>query len=43
MNQVICMLLAFVALGLLRNRLARYSYVIMGLVIVAYVAYAFNK
>lgn len=37
------MLLAFVALGLLSQRLARYRYVIMGLVILAYVAYAFNK
>lgn len=43
MNQVIYMLLAFVALGLLSHRLAKYRYVIMGLVILAYIAYAFNK
>jgi hypothetical protein len=43
MNQVIGMLVAFVALGLASRRLGRGTYVAMGLVIMAYVAYAYNK
>lgn len=43
MNQVIFMLFAFVALGLFSHRLGKYTYALMGLVIVAYIAYAFNK
>lgn len=43
MNQVIYMLLAFVVIGLASRRLGRLTYVAMALVIVAYMAYAYNK
>ena len=37
------MLVAFVALGLASRRLGRGTYVAMGLLIMAYVAYTYNK
>lgn len=43
MNQVILMLTAFVALGLASRRRGRLTYVVMGVVIIAYMAYAYNK
>ncbi len=43
MNTVIGMLFVFVVLGLCSQRLGKYTYVAMGLVIVAYVAYAYSK
>lgn len=43
MNQVIAMLFAFVVLGLFSHRLGKYAYLLMGLVIVAYVASAYGK
>ncbi len=41
MNVVIVMLLAFVGLGLGSFRLGRASYVVMGIVIVLYLGYAY--
>jgi hypothetical protein len=41
MNTVIAMLLIFVALGLGHDRLGRRSYIAMGLVILAYLGYAY--
>jgi lipopolysaccharide export LptBFGC system permease protein LptF len=43
MTEVLLMLFVFVALGLFSHRLGRSTYALMGLVIVAYMAYAFNK
>lgn len=43
MTEVILMLFVFVALGLFSQRLGKLTYALMGLVIVAYIAYAFNK
>lgn len=42
MNTLVLMLCGFVTLGLLRHRLQGYTYVLMGLMILAYVAYAYN-
>ena len=43
MNQVILMLMAFVVIGLASRRLGKLTYVAMMLVIIAYMAYAYNK
>jgi hypothetical protein len=42
MNQVIEMLIAFVVLGLFAERLKKWTYILMGVVIIIYVAYAYN-
>lgn len=43
MNQVILMLLAFVAIGLASRRLGKLTYIAMCLVIIAYTAYAYSQ
>lgn len=44
MAYVSLLLLVFVSLGLARNRLGRFgTYAVMGLVIVAYVAYVYHR
>lgn len=43
MNQVIEMLIAFVVLGLCAERLKKWTYILMGMVIVVYVVYAYNQ
>jgi hypothetical protein len=42
MNPVIAMLFVFVALGLAGQRLGKRTYVALGLVILAYVVYAYR-
>jgi len=43
MNQVIGMLIVFVCLGLYSERLGKWTYILMGVVIVAYIAYAYSS
>jgi hypothetical protein len=43
MNEVIFLLFAFVLIGLAERRLGKGAYVAMGVAIVAYVVYAYNK
>lgn len=42
MSYLSLMLLLFVALGLSRDRLGRFTYVIMAALVVAYVAYSYH-
>ncbi len=43
MNTVVAMLCAFVGLGLAGRRLGKLTYVLMAIVILAYVAHAYNQ
>jgi hypothetical protein len=43
MSYLALVLLLFVVLGLARDRLGRFTYVLMALVIVAYVAFTYHR
>jgi len=43
MSYVSLMLLSFVGLGLAKERFGKFTYVVMGVIIIAYVAYTYHK